>query len=80
MDIQINSRSQLAEGRENIRTRQNNTPKRGITGTNGQRNGRCACGFISAHYEDGGADDDKGKKCADIDQLGEYVEGDKRGH
>ena len=32
------------------------------------------------HYEDGGADDDKGKKCADIDQLGEYVEGDKRGH
>ena len=35
--------------------------------------------YIS-HYEDGGADDDKGKKGADIDQLGEDAEGDKRGH
>ena len=33
-----------------------------------------------AHYEDGGADDNKGKKRADIDQLGEYAEGDKRSH
>ena len=33
-----------------------------------------------AHYEDSGADDDKGKKCANIDQLGEDAEGDKRGH
>lgn len=33
-----------------------------------------------AHYENSGADDDKGKKSADIDQLGEYAEGDKRSH
>ena len=35
--------------------------------------------YIS-HYEDRSADDDKGKKRADIDQLGEDAEGDKRGH
>ena len=35
--------------------------------------------YIS-HDEDSGADDDKGKKSADIDQLGEDAEGDERGH
>ena len=34
--------------------------------------------YIS-HDEDRSADDDKGKKGADIDQLGENTEGDKRG-
>ena len=35
--------------------------------------------YIS-HDEDSGADNDKGKKGADIDQFGEDAEGDKRGH
>lgn len=35
--------------------------------------------YIS-HDEDSGADDDKGKKGADIDQFGEDAKGDKRGH
>lgn len=33
-----------------------------------------------AHDQHCSADDDKGKKSAYIDQLGEYAEGDKRGH
>jgi hypothetical protein len=69
------SRSQLSTGRENIRSKQKAMPRIGVSGTMGQRKGRCILRSVLRMISTAAQTIAKGEQAADIDQLGEHAQG-----